>query len=154
MFLLKFWNLHKILDILKRKISFIAYLFWKLWTLKNVINWMPQRSSFRTPLGSQSVNESQILLKPASQNFYPNFLLIWGKLSLKTFLLVRCKILGLFFDTLTAYHMYSRQNWEKFSQQVQMELSPKPLKFFDIFIAFWNMHKTLHILKKRITFIA
>ena len=42
-------------------------------TLKNPVTWLPQRSSFRTPLDSQSLNGSEILLKPARQNFYPNF---------------------------------------------------------------------------------
>ena len=48
------------------------------------------------------------------------------KWSWKKFLLVRSEILGLRFNTLTAYHMHSRQNWEKFPKLVQMELLSKP----------------------------
>ena len=38
------------------------------------------------------------------------------KLSSKIFLLVWCEILGLCFNILTAYHMNSGQNREKFSK--------------------------------------
>ena len=48
------------------------------------------------------------------------------ELSWKKSLLVRSEILGLCFNTLTAYHVYSQQNWEKFPQQVEMQLSWKP----------------------------
>ena len=69
---------------------------------------MPQSPCFRTPFESQGVHVSQILMKLALQVFYSNFLLILEKLSWKTSLLMRSKILGLFGDTLTADHMYSR----------------------------------------------
>ena len=91
---------------------------------------MPKGSSFRIPFDSHRVKVSQTLLKAEPQPLYPNFLLIWGKLTLKTSLLVRSEILGLFFNTLTTYSMYSRQNWENFPQQVQMQLFSKPLTFF------------------------
>ena len=58
------------------------------------------------------------------------------KLSWKKSLIVRSEILGHYFDTLTTYYMYSRQNWEKFPQQLQMQLSSKPLILCEIFIAF------------------
>ena len=51
----------------------------------------------------------------------------------------------MFFNTLTAYHMFSLQIWEKSSQQVQTQLSSK-LKFL---LRFWNLQKLLHITKKK-----
>ena len=36
-FLLHFWNVHEIYNILKKKMSILAYLFQKLWTVKEVI---------------------------------------------------------------------------------------------------------------------
>ena len=73
--------------------------------------------------------------------FY-TFPLLLYKLSCATSLLVRSKILGLFFNTLTVDHMYNCQIWEKFPRQVEAQLSSKPITFFKIFIAFlkstWN----------------
>ena len=87
---------------------------------------MPKRSCFRTPFGCQCVHRSQTLLKHARQHFSRNFLLMSDKWSWKKSLLVRSDILGLCFNTLTAYLMYSRENSEKFPQQIPMELSSKP----------------------------
>ena len=36
-FLLHFWNVHEIQNILKKKMSILAYLFQKLWTAKEVL---------------------------------------------------------------------------------------------------------------------
>ena len=68
---------------------------------------MPESSCFRTSFDSERVHKCQILLKPALQDFYPNFPLIQDKLSQKTFLLVSSEMLGLFRKTLTADHVYS-----------------------------------------------
>ena len=78
-----FLNLHEILNIMKKTISFIAQIFWKLLTPKNGLPSIPKRSSFTTPFGSQSVRGSQTLLKSPRNRFYPNFPLIQDKLSLK-----------------------------------------------------------------------
>ena len=69
---------------------------------------MPESSDLRTPFGSQCVNGSQTLLKPAQQHLHPNFLLISNKLSPEPSLLHRSVILGLFFNMLMANRMYSR----------------------------------------------
>ena len=50
--------------------------------------------------------------------------------------LVRCKILGLFVNTLTAEYTYSRHNMQTFTQQVQTPLSLKKKTFSEFFIAF------------------
>ena len=36
-FLLHFWNVHEIYNILKKKMSILAKLFQKLWTAKEVV---------------------------------------------------------------------------------------------------------------------
>ena len=78
------------------------------------------------------------MLKPARQGSYLMFLFISVKLCWKRFVLVRSEILGLFFNTLTANQMYSRQNWEKLPQQVEAKLSSNPEILFQIFIAFFK----------------
>ena len=86
---------------------------------------MPESSHSRTPLESQRVHGLQSLLKSARQHVHLNFPLSQEQLSYKTSLLVRCEILGLSGNTLTAAHMYSRHNSEKFTRHVQMPLSQK-----------------------------
>ena len=76
------------------------------------------------------------LLKSGGQHFYPTFLLFWGKMNWKTFLLVRSDILQLLFNTSTADYKYSRQNKENFQQPIQMQLSRKRKNFCESFIPF------------------
>ena len=68
---------------------------------------MPKRSRFRTPFDSQRVNGSQSL-----HHFSTIVLLTWDKLIFKKLLLVRCKILGLFLNTMTTDQKISRLNRE------------------------------------------
>ena len=110
---------------------------------------MPESSCFRTPFESQRVHGSQTLLKSARQHFSPTFAIVQDKLNLKTSLLVRSKILGLFGNTLTADHMYSRHYWEKFPQHVQTSLYQKPKKFSQIFIEFLQSKKNLSHFDKK-----
>ena len=48
---------------------------------------------------------------------------VWREFSSKTSLLVICKILGLFVNTLTARHKFSLLNRNKSTQPIQMQLS-------------------------------
>ena len=57
------------------------------------------------------------------------------KLSWKKSLLVRSEILGLFFNTLTAYHMYFRQNWGKVPEQVKIQSPSIPWTIPENFFA-------------------
>ena len=62
------------------------------------------------------------------------------------------EILGPLFNTLTADHMYSCQNWQEVTQQTQRELSSKPSTFSWSFIAFSKPTKDFEDLEKKITF--
>ena len=104
-----FFNSTKHFSRFEKNITFIAYIFWKLLTPKNLAIWILESYCFRTPFRSQRVSGSQTLMKPAPQHFYHIFLLISGKLSWKTSLLVTTEILKLFFNTLIAYHMHCRR---------------------------------------------
>ena len=69
-------------------------------------------------------------------------------------LLVGFKIWRHFFNTLTADHMYSCYNWQKISQEVQTQLSFKPSRSSETFIAFWRSTWSFKLFEKKITFIA
>ena len=63
-------------------------------------------------------------------------------MSWKKSALVRCKILGLFVNTLTAEYTYSGRNMQTLTQKVQTTLSLKQKTFSGFFIALlkstWN----------------
>ena len=111
-------------------------MFRQLVIPRNVVTSMRESYCFRTNFESQSVQGFQTLPKRALDNFFRNFPLTQDKLSWKTSLLVRSKILALFGNTLTANHMYSRHRWVKFSQQGQTLLSQKRKTFSENVIAF------------------
>ena len=114
---------------------------------------MPESSCFRTPFESQRVHLSQRLLKSTPQHLYPKFPLIQVELSQKTSLFVRTEILGLLGNRLTLDHMYSCHNWKKFMQHVQTPLCQKLQIFSESLLHFFNLHKILGNLKKKISFI-
>ena len=97
---------------------------------------MPEKPYFRTAFGNQPVNGYKTLLKSARQYLYPISPSIRGKLSWKKSVLVRSKILGLFFNTLTAEYRYSRRNMQTFAQQIQTPLSLKQKIYSRFFISF------------------
>ena len=132
--LLHFWNVHEIYNILKKKMSVLAYLFSKLSFPKKVATETSRRSFFRTPFCNQHVNGFQTRLKVARHHCYPLFLWIPGKLNWKKTALLWSLILRLFANTLTADDKYSCRKMQNFLQQKA---------FSRYFIAFpkcaWNL---------------
>ena len=104
---------------------------------------MPKSSVSEHPSAVNLLTVPTQYWKLIVQHFYPNFQFISKKLSWKTSSLVGSEIFGLFFNTLAPYHMFSRQKWENFQQQVKTQLSSKQ-KIFVIFkiyrkhCAFWK----------------
>ena len=83
------------------------------------------------------------------------FLLISVKKpELKKSLLVICKILGLFLNTLAAYDKYSLLNRNNFTQSIEMKLSKKQKIFPYFFLNFWQLNQILNKLKKKMKLIA
>ena len=141
-FLLHFWNVHEICNILKKTMSVLAYLFPKFLFQRDVATERSRRSFFRTPFGNQRVNGLQTPLKVATHHYYPFFPWISGKLSWKKTALLWLKILRLFVNTLTADDKYSCRNMQNFLQQLQTLLSQKRMTLSGLFTAFlkcaWN----------------
>ena len=69
-FLLHFWNVHEISNILKKRMSVLAKSFPKLLFRKEVATETSRRSCFRTLFGNQSVNGFQTPLKVARHHYY------------------------------------------------------------------------------------
>ena len=69
-FFLDFRNVHEILNICKQKMTFIADLFAKLRTPKNVVRYMSKKSRFKGPFDRQHGKRVQTLLWSESQYRY------------------------------------------------------------------------------------
>ena len=135
-FLFHFWNVHNIYNILKKRMSVLAYIFRKLLFPKEVATETSRKSCFRTPFGNQRVNGFQTPLKVARHHYYPLFIWFSGKLSWKKTALLWSKILRLFANTLTADDKYSCRKMQNFLQQLQKPLSQKPNTFSGFLIPF------------------
>ena len=71
--------------------------------------------------------------------------------SWKKSLLVICKTLGPFLNTLSADDKYSLLNRDKFLQHIQMHVSHKQKPFFNFFVHFRNLRSILNIFNKKMT---
>ena len=69
-YFLNFRNLHEIWNICKKKMSFIADLFVKLRTPKNVVRYMSKKSRSKGPFDRQHGKRVQTLLRSGSQHRY------------------------------------------------------------------------------------
>ena len=123
--------------------TLIADVFAKLWTPKNVSRLMSKKSHFRGPFDKQYGNSDQTLLKSERQNLWYICWSMWRQLILKECLLVICKVLRLFVNTLTADDKYSLLNRDNLTQPIQMQLSQEQKTF-----SHWNLDWILNILKK------
>ena len=68
--MLRFRNLHEILNICKKKKTLIADLFAKLRTPKNVVRYLSKKSRFKGPFDRQHGKRVQTLLQSEPQHRY------------------------------------------------------------------------------------
>ena len=111
-FLLHFWNLHQILNLLKKRTIVIANVFPKLQTLKIFVRPLSKKRRFRTRLDSQHVKASQILEKSPREHFDHVSSSFSRKLVWKMLLLILLEFLGVSVNTLTAESKYLVQDDE------------------------------------------
>ena len=142
-FLLKFWTVREIYNILKRRMRVLALLFPKLLFPKKIATETSPRSCFRTPFGNQRVNGFQTPLKLGRHHYYPFFPWISAKFSWKNSALLWSSILRLFPNIRTADDKYSFRNMQNFLQQLQTLLYEKRKTFSGFFIEIlkcpWNL---------------
>ena len=128
-FLLHFWNVHEILNIFKKRMTLIADVFPKLPSPKKGIALMSEKSRFRMPFHKQHGKRAQTLLQSGRHYLYHIYWLLWTWFSRKNFMLVLCKILRLFLNTLIHDDKYSLLNRGNFTQLIQMLLYQKQKTF-------------------------
>ena len=71
-FLLQFWNLDQMLNILKKYKTLIAYVSPNVRTTKSMVKKISKKSCFTRPFQEQPGQQSQKRPKSAPQHFYYN----------------------------------------------------------------------------------
>ena len=88
----------------------IADIFPKIQTPKNVVRYVSKKTCFGGPFDKQRFKRVQTLSKFEREHLDQIYWSLWGKYSRKKYLLVICKVLRLFVNTLTANDKYSLLN--------------------------------------------
>ena len=97
---------------------------------------MSKKSRFRGPFEKYHGKRSETLLKSEREKIYHIYWLLWMEFSWKKSVLVICKNLGLFVNTLIADDKYSLLNKHNLLQHIQMHLSQKQKKNLRIMFCF------------------
>ena len=97
---------------------------------------MSEKSSFRGPFNKQHGKRAQTLLQSWPRHLYHIYWSLWKKFNWKKSILVLCKILRLFVNTLIADDKSSLVNRDNFSQPIQILLIQKQNTFSQFFSAF------------------
>ena len=112
------------------------------WCISEITNC--ESSGLEQPLTSNMVNGPKHW-----HHLYHILWSVWRKLNWKKPLLVICKILEIFVNTLTDDDKYSLLIREYSAQPIQIQLSKKKKLFLNLFLHSWHRDQTLNTLKKR-----
>ena len=112
-----------------------------------------KKSRFRKPFDKQHVRRAQTLSQSWRQHLYHIFWSLWRYLSLKRSLLVLCKNLRLFVNSMTANDKYCLFNRENLTQPIEIVLSQKQKTFSQIFSVFLKSTLNFEYFKKKMTLI-
>ena len=116
-----FWHFEK-------KMIFIGYFFPKLQTVKDVVR-EAKNACFTRPFNKQHVKWSQTLSKSSQHYLNHIYWSIWMKYRWGKSLLVICKILGHFFNTMNADDKSSLLKKDNLTQPIKTQLSNKQKAF-------------------------
>ena len=105
-FLFHLWNLHKTLNVFKKKKIVIGNVFPKLTTVQGLVTPLTIQRRLKTSFDSQHVKRFQTLVKSSWEQFYHIFSSLWGEIIWKTSPWLKFGIIALFVNTLTADYKY------------------------------------------------
>ena len=112
--------------------------------------WLDKKSRLRGPLDRQHGKRAETLIQSQRQHFYHLLESLSRQFSSKGPLLVRWKILRLFWNKPTADDKLFLLSRENLMQPIHMHLSEKQKTFcLTFFLHFSNLHQILNIFKKR-----
>ena len=116
--------------------TLIAYLFLRLRPAKNVVRYMSKKFRLRLPFQNQHGKWVSTFSKFERQNLYHIYWSTRRQFSCKKSLLVICKSLRLFVNTMSAVDKSSLPNTDNLMQPIHIQLSQKLKTFSELFPAF------------------
>ena len=129
--------------------TLIANVFPKLETRKNVVRYMSKKSRFKGPFERQHGKRAKTHFRSKRQHRYLIYWSFWIGMSRKKPLLVRCKTLEVFVNTLTADDKYSLLNRDNLKEPIHTQLSQKPKTFCESFFEFSKSTLNFKHLRKK-----
>ena len=116
--------------------TLIAYLFLRVRPAKNVVRYMCKKSRFRLTVQKEHRKRVSTLFKSDGQILYHIYWSTGRRFSCKNSLLVICKSLRLFVNTVSAVDKCSLPNRDNLMQPIHMQLFQKLKTFSEFFPAF------------------
>ena len=116
--------------------TLIAYLFLRVRPAKNVVRYMCKKSRFRLAVQKEHSKRVSTLFKSDGQHLYHIYWSAGRKFSCKNSLLVICKSLRLFVNTMSAVDKCSLPNRDNLMQPIHMQFFQKLKTFSAFFPAF------------------
>ena len=135
-FILHFRNLGKILDIFRKKMTFIAYLFLSQRPSKNVVRYLCKKSRFRLSFLNEHGKLVSTLFKFQRHHLYHIYWPTRRHFRCGKSLLVIYESLRLFLNTVGSVDKCSHPNRDNLTQPIHMQLSQKLKTFSRLFSAF------------------
>ena len=117
------------MNIFKKTLTLIAYLFLRLRPAKNVLRYMCKKSRFRLPFQKEHGKRVSTLFKFERKHLYHIYLSTGRLFSCKKALLVICKSSRMFANTMSAVEKCSLPNRDKLMLPIHKQLS-QTLKTF------------------------
>ena len=126
------------MDIFRKNMTLIAYLFLRLQLVKNVVRYMCKKSLFRLLSQNQHGKLGSTLFKFERQHHYHIYWSTGKQLSCKKSLLAIWESLSLFLNTMSAVDKCSLRNRDNLMEPIHLQLSQKLKTFCSFILHFRN----------------
>ena len=127
------------MNLFKKRMTLIAYLFLRLQSARNVVRYMSKKSRFRLRFQKEHGKRVSTLFKFERQHLCHIYWSTKRKFSCQKSLLVICKSLRLFVNTMSAVDKSSLHNRDNLMQPIHMQLSQKLKTFSRFLLKFRNL---------------
>ena len=124
------------MNISKKRMTLIAYLFLRLRSAKKVVRYMSTKSRFRLPFQKENGKRVSTLFIFERQHLYHIYWSRSRQFSCEKSLLVICNSLRLFVNTMSAVDKCSFPNRDNLTQPIHIQLSQKLKTFSPYFNVF------------------
>ena len=142
------------MNIFKKRITLIANVVLRLRPAKNVVRYMCKKSRFRLPFQKEYGKRVSTLFEFEWKHLHHIYWSTGRQLSCKKSVLVICKSLKLFVNTMSVVDNCSLAHRENLMEPFHMRLSQKIKIFLNFFLNFQNLRWILNIFKKKMILTA